>query len=316
METFLKIENIKLWARVGVLDEERKLGQQFSLDIFLWTDFENCTSNDDIKKTVDYSKLVEILKDQSKKINCFTIEKYSNVILEIIFADTPVLNQSTAAKIQIKKIDRNPFLSNYESKENSNALLNAIKAPETSLSLKLFGVTSSEDKNFAIIGLSKSDQKEYQTGDRILDNVFLESIHKDYVTINRSGVAESLSFNKPNLISGIETEILKNPANKNDNIISAEWLSNQNILEAISFVPIFSNGTLSGLEVNPGENKDFLVNLDLMPGDVLVSINGALVSDLNENYLSNLETFFSEARDLNLSILRDNNPISIGIKVN
>ena len=35
---FLKIENIKLWARVGVLDEERELGQLFSLDIFLWTD--------------------------------------------------------------------------------------------------------------------------------------------------------------------------------------------------------------------------------------------------------------------------------------
>ncbi len=84
METFLKIENIKLWARVGVLDEERELGQLFSLDIFLWTDFEKCTSNDDIKQTVDYSKLVEILKDHSKKIYCFTIENYSNAILEII----------------------------------------------------------------------------------------------------------------------------------------------------------------------------------------------------------------------------------------
>jgi len=63
METFLKIENIELWARVGVLDEERKLGQLFSLDILLWTDFEKCTLNDDIKKTVDYSKLVQILKD-------------------------------------------------------------------------------------------------------------------------------------------------------------------------------------------------------------------------------------------------------------
>jgi len=63
METFLKIENIKLWARVGVLDEERELGQLFILDIFLWTDFEKCTVNDDIKKTVDYSKLVQILKE-------------------------------------------------------------------------------------------------------------------------------------------------------------------------------------------------------------------------------------------------------------
>ena len=84
METFLKIENVKLWARVGVLDEERELGQLFILDIFLWTDFEICTLNDDIKETVDYSKLVQILKDQSKKIYCFTIEKYSNEILEII----------------------------------------------------------------------------------------------------------------------------------------------------------------------------------------------------------------------------------------
>ena len=84
METFLKIENIKLWSRVGVLDEERELGQLFILDIFLWTDFEKCIVNDDIEKTIDYSKLVQILKDQSKKIYCFTIEKYSNEILEII----------------------------------------------------------------------------------------------------------------------------------------------------------------------------------------------------------------------------------------
>jgi type II secretion system protein C len=268
-----------------------------------------------------YDKIADFVSKKAKTIVIaivaliFSFET-SNVILEIVFSDKPVLNLSPVAKIQIKKIDRNPFLPNYESQGNSNAFLNDLKAPETSLSLKLFGVTSSEDKNFAIIGLSKSDQKEYQPGDGILDNVFLESIHKDYVTINRSGVTESLSFNKPNLISGIETEITKDPLNENDNIISAEWLSNQNILDAISFVPIFSNGALSGLEVNPGENKEFFVNLDLMPGDVLVSINGALVSDLNENYLSNLETFFKEPKDLNLSILRDNNPISIGIKVN
>ena len=84
METYLEIRKIKLWARVGVQEEERKLGQLFNLDVFLWGDFENCTQNDDIKKTVDYSKLVEILKNQSKKISYFTIEKYSYQILKII----------------------------------------------------------------------------------------------------------------------------------------------------------------------------------------------------------------------------------------
>ena len=84
METYLKIKNIKLWARVGVLEEERKSGQLFNLDLFIWTDFEKSTQNDDIKSTVDYSKLVEILKNQSKEISCLTIEKYSNEILKLI----------------------------------------------------------------------------------------------------------------------------------------------------------------------------------------------------------------------------------------
>ena len=110
METFLQIENIKLWARVGVLDEERKLGQLFSLDIYLWTDFEDCTVNDDIKKTVDYSKLVEILKNQSKKIYCFTIEKYSNVILEMINQEFKV------SKIKITLTKCNPPITGFDGK--------------------------------------------------------------------------------------------------------------------------------------------------------------------------------------------------------
>ena len=110
METFLKIENIKLWARVGVLDEERELGQLFILDIFLWTDFEKCTVNDDIKKTVDYSKLVQILKDQSKKIYCFTIEKYSNSILEIIDQEFKL------SKIKIILTKCNPPITGFNGK--------------------------------------------------------------------------------------------------------------------------------------------------------------------------------------------------------
>ena len=110
METFLKIENIKLWARVGVLDEERELGQLFILDIFLWTDFEKCTVKDDIKKTIDYSKLVQIIKDQSKKIYCFTIEKYSNAILEIIDQEFKL------SKIKIILTKCNPPITGFDGK--------------------------------------------------------------------------------------------------------------------------------------------------------------------------------------------------------
>ena len=241
----------------------------------------------------------------------------SNVILEIVFADRASINQSASVKMDINKINKNPFLQEYESQEISNLILDAFKAPETSLSLKLFGVTSSEDQNFAIIGLNNSDQEKYLPGDTILDNVFLESIHKDYVTLNRAGVSESLSFNKVSLITGLDQIISQEPENiAKKNKISAEWLANQNLLDAISFVPIFSDGTLSGLEVNPGDNEEFFSNLELLPGDILVSINGLLVSDLADNYSSNLETLFKDPKDLNLEILRNNDPISIGITIN
>ena len=76
----------------------------------MWTDFEKCTSNDDIKKKVDYSKLVQILKDQSKKIYCFTIEKYSNEILEIIDREFKL------SKVKIILTKCNPPITGFDGK--------------------------------------------------------------------------------------------------------------------------------------------------------------------------------------------------------
>ena len=83
-KNFLKIEKIELWARVGVLDHERKLGQLFNLDILLWSDFDKCSKNDDIKATLDYSLIIQKVKSHSKHFSCFTIEKYSDEIIKII----------------------------------------------------------------------------------------------------------------------------------------------------------------------------------------------------------------------------------------
>ena len=83
-KNFLKIEKIDLWARVGVLEHERKLGQLFQLDILLWSDFDKCSDNDDIKATLDYSLIIQKVKSHSKNFSCFTIEKYSEEIIKII----------------------------------------------------------------------------------------------------------------------------------------------------------------------------------------------------------------------------------------
>jgi len=83
-KNFIKIENIELWARVGVLDQERKFGQLFNIDIFLWYDFDECSQNDDIKATIDYSLIIDKVKSHAKTFSCYTIEKYSEEIIKVI----------------------------------------------------------------------------------------------------------------------------------------------------------------------------------------------------------------------------------------
>tara|TARA_B100000073_G_C23519351_1_gene487222 strand:+ start:191 stop:553 length:363 start_codon:yes stop_codon:yes gene_type:complete len=84
METFLKIQDIKFWSRVGVLDSERELGQLFSLDIFLWANFDECSEKDNLATSIDYSILIDLIKNLARNFSCFTIEKFSDEILHTV----------------------------------------------------------------------------------------------------------------------------------------------------------------------------------------------------------------------------------------
>ena len=81
---YIKIENIDVWARVGVLKQEQRLGQLFSLDVFLYADFDNCVDQDDINQTIDYVEVIELIRSHSKKFKCLTIEKYSVVLINLL----------------------------------------------------------------------------------------------------------------------------------------------------------------------------------------------------------------------------------------
>ena len=106
-DTFLEIKDIKVWARVGVLLEERKLGQLFSLDISIWSDFRNCTKTDDINSTIDYAVLIKDIKSHSMNFSCFTIEKYSSEILKII------IDKFDPLRIKIKLTKCNPPIAGF-----------------------------------------------------------------------------------------------------------------------------------------------------------------------------------------------------------
>lgn len=60
----IKIEGIRLHAYHGCLDEEAKIGTEYCVDCTLETDFEKAAISDDLRYTVDYVKVYEIVREE------------------------------------------------------------------------------------------------------------------------------------------------------------------------------------------------------------------------------------------------------------
>tara|TARA_Y100001968_G_C19405506_1_gene743412 strand:+ start:463 stop:852 length:390 start_codon:yes stop_codon:yes gene_type:complete len=87
------INDMKLWSHVGLFDYERDHGQLFTLDITLWPEKVHATKTDKIKDTLDYSNAVREIHRLAFSINCFTIENFSEQILnllEMIYGEIPM----------------------------------------------------------------------------------------------------------------------------------------------------------------------------------------------------------------------------------
>ena len=80
----IHVKCLRLWSHVGVLDHERILGQWFELDFSLWLDVQKAGTNDDLSESIDYSEAIKSLQSLSLEINCFTIEAYSEQILDCL----------------------------------------------------------------------------------------------------------------------------------------------------------------------------------------------------------------------------------------
>ena len=80
----IHVQELHLWAHVGVLDSERLLGQSFLVDFSIWKDLAQASQNDELSYTVDYSVAIRGLQKLALNINCMTIEHFSEVILDYL----------------------------------------------------------------------------------------------------------------------------------------------------------------------------------------------------------------------------------------
>ncbi|SHE46593.1 dihydroneopterin aldolase [Alkalibacter saccharofermentans] len=94
------MKNMAFFARHGVMDEEKRLGQRFYVDVTLYLDLKEAGITDDLTKTAHYGRIYNKIKDQIENKRYDLIEALAeNICLEVL----QNFNLIQKMKVQVKK---------------------------------------------------------------------------------------------------------------------------------------------------------------------------------------------------------------------
>ena len=96
----ITIEGIKVFAYHGHLPEEAKLGGNFMVNVWVKVDTSKVEKTDNLNDTVDYVKIIEIVKEQMA-IRSEMIEVPAKRIVDAILP----LNKVQKVKVEVEKIN-------------------------------------------------------------------------------------------------------------------------------------------------------------------------------------------------------------------
>ena len=97
----IKVENIKLYAFHGCLDEEARIGSYYNVDVTVTADLSKSALSDDLNDTVDYVLLNKIVT-QEMAIRSKLLEEVGQRILDRIFKESTLV---TSAEVAVSKIN-------------------------------------------------------------------------------------------------------------------------------------------------------------------------------------------------------------------
>ena len=97
------IEGVELKAPVGIYKNEKKYGRQFLVDIYIEIDLNVLEIADDLRKTVDYEKIYNIIHEKMS----FKSNLIETAIAEIYHSVVQLYPTLRTVRIKIRKF--NPF---------------------------------------------------------------------------------------------------------------------------------------------------------------------------------------------------------------
>lgn len=234
-----------------------------------------------------------------------------NLTWKIIYPVNSVTFSIDSSLLKNNSVDAYKNLSGDPFIKGTNQSLNqvfSIDVPPTSLSLRLYGIrySNSGQLDAAILGFDPNNQRIYKTNEVIADNIILEFIEPERVVISRGGIRESVTFDSDTALSPEITKVLANSSKG----IRVEDINSSALSQMISFQPYFSNGTLKGYQIYPGNQSKLFDSSGLKSGDVLVAVNGLDIKD--PSVLKELSVF----GQVKLNLIRDDDDLSIIVKLN
>ena len=103
----IRLSDLTLYAYHGCFSEERKIGAEYRLDVWVRGDFSSAEKMDNLSKTVDYVRISDIVSEEMK-VPSKLIEHVASRIVLKIFSE---FSQIETVGIIIKK--PNPPMNSY-----------------------------------------------------------------------------------------------------------------------------------------------------------------------------------------------------------
>ena len=86
----IELTGLRVRGHHGVFEHERRDGQDFVVDVVLWTDFTAAAASDDLADTVDYGELALLVRDVVSGEPRDLVETVASEIADRVMARTSV----------------------------------------------------------------------------------------------------------------------------------------------------------------------------------------------------------------------------------
>jgi general secretion pathway protein C len=163
-------------------------------------------------------------------------------------------------------------------------LASGADAPITTMNLKLSLVLADADEKlgFASLGSGPTDIRFYRVGDEVPGGAKLYAVYVDRVLLDRGGTIEALVLpQRPGQVGVVPPPMpmASNPAASVARVQQAVRDNPSLLNQVMQRQPVFTDGRLRGMRVNPGPNAQAFAKLGLRPNDIITAINGLALDD-------------------------------------